>query len=1044
MLEARLLGRFDVRVDGTAVEIPSRPAQSLFAYLLLNAGVSQRRERLAGLLWPESADESARSNLRHALWRVRRSLEAAGASSAVSADDLSVTVPDGLQLRVDAAVLQARDGSAADVAALRVRAGVYGGELLPGFYDEWVILERERMKAIFERTMQELLDKLVEEQRWAEVAEWGERWISVARSPELAFRSLMVAASGRGDVSAVVAAYRRCATTLQEDLGVEPSEQTRTLYERLSKGLSPVLVSARPAERGTTRAAEHDAAPAVGDPPYKGLECFEAVDAARFFGREDLVARLVERVRERSFLGIIGASGSGKSSLVRAGLVPALVASEGRTGGYRSVVITPTARPLESLAVALAPPGGAPAVVASLIDSLAQDPRTLRLAIRTSGRGGSVLVVDQFEELFTECDDELERGAFIENLVAAAGTESASVVVTLRADFYGQCARYAPLRDRLAAEQEYIGPMTAPELRRSIEEPARRAAWEFEPGLVDLLLRDVGDEPGALPLLSHALLETWKRRRGRTMTLASYAESGGVQGAIARTAESVFNQRLTETERDVARTIFLRLAAFGDEAQTTRRRVAIGDLAASRDQRPVVDQVLRILAEARLVTIGAGTCEVAHEALIREWPTLRQWLSDDREGLRVQRHLSVASQEWDASDREAGALYRGARLGQAVEWSATPTAQPNALEREFLAASSAEANREVAEREGRQRKELADQRRFTAELRWRAYMLGGAFVVALLLAVTAIYFGEQAQASAAAAEFERQRALLESSRSAATTIDSRLKVVRDAMDAVANADLVYRVQTSDANMQVALSAMAAFGGDVVLLFAVESPAGEDVGPSIIAPDFGARLRARAERARDAAAPATKVQLVCEQAHMSVPYPPAAGDAPSVAMVKYVSTTIGFRQVQCLPYGLVAEISLRRAGEWMAGALAPDDDAYLVDGVGRLLARARRSDIQYFRDLSDSGLVAAGLAAPDAFLRRDADPLSAEPTLAAMAPVGETGWRVIVVRSISAAPQQLEVSIEPLRLLGGLSVLLLAVSAVAFAVRRRHRTASARN
>lgn len=1051
MLEARLLGRFEVLVNGGPVQIPSRPAQSLFAYLLLNAGVAHRRERLAGLLWPDSDEENARSNLRHALWRIRRSLDAAGTATVLSADDLSVTVADGSQLWVDAAVLHGFDKSAPATDALRQRAAAYGGELLPGFYDEWVILERERLKGIFERTMQQLLDRLLDEQRWADVSEWGEHWISVAQSPEPAFRSLMVAAAVRGDISGVVAAYRRCAGALKTDLGVEPSEQTRTLYERLSQGRSPVLVSTRPAVPSLSiETADRNAPPAAGDPPYKGLEYFDAIDTARFYGREELVAQLTSRVAERNFLAIIGASGSGKSSLVRAGVVPALVSARGRTGEYRVVVITPTARPLESLAVAFAPAGGAPAAVASFVDSLARDPRTLRLALRTlAGRGGSLLVVDQFEELFTECDNDRERSAFIENLLAAAEKNGvASLLLTLRADFYGQCARYAGLRDRLAGEQEYIGPMTTPELRRAIEEPARRASWEFDPGLVELFLRDVGDEPGALPLLSHALLETWKRRRGRTMTLESYAESGGVHGAIARTAESVYNQRLTATERDVARAIFIRLAAFGGEAQTTRRRVAIGDLTPSEDQRPVVDQVLRILAEARLITIGAGTVEVAHEALIREWPTLRQWLSEDREGLRIHGHLSLASQEWDASGRGVGELYRGARLGQALEWSATAAGQPNALEREFLNASAAEANREVAEREARQRKELEDQRCFAAQLRRRAYLLGGAFVIALLLAVTALVFGEQARTSAAATQFEQQRALLESSRSAAASVESRLKQLRDAMNASANASLVYLIETSDPSLPRVLGGMLTFGGDVVVLFVTQYQTGE-----IVAPGFETTFRTRAERARDASAgSALEAQESCRMLlqldsgarqaasaqekfrlfYISSPYRPVAGDTPSVSMIKYDA-------VQCLPYALVAEVSLRRAGEWMVGALAPGDDAYLVDRAGRLLARARHSETDYFRDLTGSEIVTAALASPEAFLRRAADPLDGEPRLAAAAPLGETGWRVIVVRPVSAAQHQPEMSPDLLRVLGALlAALLIALSGGALVVRKGWR------
>ncbi len=753
MLEARLFGRFDVRLDGAEVHVPSRPAQSLLAFLLLNPGMAHRRERLAGLLWPDSAEESARSNLRHALWRVRRSLEAAGSADCLLADDLSVGFDTRIPHWIDAAQLVGDRKSAETADSLRERVSVYGGELLPGFYDEWVILERERLKGIFERAIQKLVDQLMREEKWTDVAEWSEHWISSAHSPEPAFRALMSAAAAAGDVAGVAVAYRRCAAALRADLGVEPSAQTRSLYGVLSTGGLPVRLGDATAVSVKAEPVR-DIAPAPGDPPYKGLQFFGEIDAGGFFGREALVAGLVARLRESRFLAVLGASGSGKSSLVRAGLVPAVLRSTEPDRPDRATILTPTAHPLESLAVALARAGVTSAdATASLVDSLATDSRSLQLTLRASAGASTdhLLVVDQFEEVFTECADEGERRSFIENLLGAA-SGSATVILAMRADFYGHCARYARLRDHLAAQQEYIGPMTAAELRRAIEEPARRGGWEFEPGLVDLLLRDIGDEPGALPLLSHALLETWQRRRGRAMTLRSYAESGGVQGAIARTAETVYNQRLDAEEQELARAIFLRLAAFGDDAQTTRRRVAIDDLAPTADQRATTDRVLRILADARLISIGAETVEVAHEALIREWPTLQQWLNDDREGLRVHRHLSIASQEWDASARETSELYRGARLGQALEWSAARGARLNALEREFLEVSAEAANRETTEREERRRSELETARGVAREMRTRAFALTGAFVLAIVLAGLALYFGEQARSSALATQ----------------------------------------------------------------------------------------------------------------------------------------------------------------------------------------------------------------------------------------------------------------------------------------------------
>ncbi len=222
----------------------------------------------------------------------------------------------------------------------------------------------------------------------------------------------------------------------------------------------------------------------------------------------------------------------------------------------------------------------------SIMDDMARDSRSLNLflkgVVKSAGSSRILLVIDQFEELFTLSRSEKERSAFIENLLTAASEPDgpAVVVITLRADFYAFCAGYPMLREALASRQEYIGTMSDTELRRAIEEPAQRARWELEPGLVDLLLHDVGHEPGALPLLSHALLETWQRRRGRTMTMSGYAASGGVRGAIAETAETIFADQFSAEQQAIARRIFIRLTELGDKTSTgdTRRRAAYREL----------------------------------------------------------------------------------------------------------------------------------------------------------------------------------------------------------------------------------------------------------------------------------------------------------------------------------------------------------------------------------------------------------------------------------------------------------------------------------
>jgi len=527
-------------------------------------------------------------------------------------------------------------------------------------------------------------------------------------------------------------------------------------------------------------------APGLGLCPFKGLNYFDEADADLFVGREELTARLVERVVTLAsggttdglrFLAVIGASGSGKSSLVRAGLVPAIRWNR-QSIDWQIHIITPTAHPLESLAASLTQEKPSVAATAVLMDDLAHDPRSLQIfAKRELGsRVGLhlLLVIDQFEELFVLCRSEVERAAFIGNLLAAASEVAGPVIVliTLRADFYAHCANYTQLRAALAQNQEYIGAMSNEELRRAIEEPARRGRWEFEPGLIDLLLHDVGHEPGALPLLSHALMETWHRRRGRMLTLSGYTASGSVRGAIAETAEMVFIDLFSHQQQEIARRIFLRLTELGDETSTgdTRRRAMFTELILRPEDADTTQYVLKVLADARLITTSEDTVEVAHEALIREWPTLRGWLEDNREGLRLHRQLTEAAQEWEALNRDPDMLFRGTRLSQAQEWAETHRDEMNQIECEFLDASVAWSQQEAVEREAQRQRELEaaqrlaesekqraeEQSNFASQMSKRARYLTGAFIVALLMAFTALYFGSQARKTAITAQNDRR------------------------------------------------------------------------------------------------------------------------------------------------------------------------------------------------------------------------------------------------------------------------------------------------
>jgi WD40 repeat protein len=513
-------------------------------------------------------------------------------------------------------------------------------------------------------------------------------------------------------------------------------------------------------------------APGLGLCPYKGLDYFDEGDAELFVGRELLTEKLVENVFRLSsndqneagrFFAIVGASGSGKSSLVRAGMVPAIRWNK-TASNWLIYVFTPTAHPLESMATTLTRESPLTAT-AQLIDDLAGEPRALSLYINRALKVNSstyfLLVIDQFEELFSLCRSKIERSAFIDNLLMSAedADGKAIIVITLRADFYAHCASYLQLRQALARHQEYIGVMSDEEMRRAIEEPARRGRWEFEPGLVDLILQDVGHEPGALPLLSHALLETWQRRQGRAMTLSGYISSGGVRGAIAETAEAVFTDQFNHEQQAIARRIFLRLTELGDETATgdTRRRATINELIMKPEESDATQVVLKALADARLVTTSEDSVQVAHEALIREWPTLRGWLEDNREGLRLHRQMTEAAQEWLAAERGSDILFRGARLVQAREWAINHGDDMNALEQEFLQASLVFSEQEAAEREAARQRELevaqklANTERQRAEegiksslrLRRRAILLGVVGLVAVLLTVLVIFAWRQ-------------------------------------------------------------------------------------------------------------------------------------------------------------------------------------------------------------------------------------------------------------------------------------------------------------
>ncbi len=297
MLEIRLLGAFSIRSGKKSIPLPSRSAQSLFAYLILNAGTAYRREKLAGQLWPDSTEESARDYLRHALWRIRKALRSASLGTCLQADDLTVAIVASADYRLDTAVL-ARAGECTSADELMETLSSYGGELLPGFYDDWVILEREHLQALFEREMGRLLGLLQETGRWQDMLQWAEKWIALGQRPEPAYRALMSAHAANGDMSRVAAAYERCVKTLRE-FGVEPSEQTKSLYDDIKSGKHSTAIAPDP----------------TALPPKLVPSSNIPVPLTSFVGRARELKKIAELLSSSRLLTLTGPGGVGKTRL---------------------------------------------------------------------------------------------------------------------------------------------------------------------------------------------------------------------------------------------------------------------------------------------------------------------------------------------------------------------------------------------------------------------------------------------------------------------------------------------------------------------------------------------------------------------------------------------------------------------------------------------------------------------------------------------------------------------------------------------------------
>lgn len=753
-LDVRILGPLVVRVSGVAVPMGGPKQRGVLAMLLLSANRVVSRDRLIVELLADQSIGSADHALRNHVSRLRKVL----APAAVEQPRLLARAP-GYLLRVDSGELDyeqfellvsdgrellAAGAPEAASAAFRAAEALWTGRALAD-------LETEPFARVEVERLEELRLAAVEDRIEADMLAGRQRALVPeleALAAEHPFRErfhaqLMLALYRCGRQAEGLEVYRDARRQMRDELGLDPGVELQQL-ERAILTQDPALQLAPP-ESG--RAGQRPVPPVC---PYKGWAQYDAADAQLFFGRERLVRELLARFADVPLLAIVGASGSGKSSLLRAGLLPAL--------GCESRILRPSEQPASGLA--------------ELIAGVHPGERL-------------VVAVDQFEELLAASVAEPERRAFIASLTDACWDPERRVriVLALRADFFADLARYGELAELVGANHVLLGPMSGGDLRRAIVGPAERAGLAVEPALVDTLVSEVSGERGGLPLLSTTLVDLWHERDGDSLALSAYQRTGGLNGAIGRHAEAAFGA-LTDEERTAARRVLLHLVAGGDGEAVIRRRVAPEAL--NPDHDPTVARVVARLIDSRLLVAGAGTVELVHETLIEHWARLAEWLAEDADGERLHRRLAQAAGEWQAGGRDTSELYHGARLAATLEWVAatgTGTALA-AVEQEFLA-------------EGRKAATRASRR-----LRIVLASVVGLLILAVMAAAIAWQQRGDARRQATAAEAQRlgAQALIDPS------LDQSLLLAREAVrlddSAVTRGDLLAALLRSPAAIGV--------------------------------------------------------------------------------------------------------------------------------------------------------------------------------------------------------------------------------------------------
>jgi DNA-binding SARP family transcriptional activator/ABC-type glycerol-3-phosphate transport system substrate-binding protein len=783
-MEFRILGTLAVLDGATSVALGGRRQQLVLAGLLVHANETVTTDRLIDIVWGTSPPATARKTLQVYVSRLRQALGDESIGS--NADGYRLRgAPDDIDAsRFERLVEEARNRFATDPAGaaitLRAALALWQGAPWGPLGDEPALrahrqrLEERRLEAIEARVEADLVTGNA-------AGLVGELEALIADHPlrEPLHGRLMRTLYEAGRQADALAAFHRLRDGLDRELGIVPSPALQRLHERILRQ-DPGLSRSKPP--GQQPEVPLDAA--VGTAPrnpYKGLRAFTEDDAGDFFGREPVVTAMLERVATTRFLAVVGPSGSGKSSVVRAGVLPALRWGDRHAGQDESqdpdawliATMVPGSHPFEAVEAALL--RACPIPPPSLRDQFRGDDLDLLravLRIRPEDHTRVLLVIDQFEELYLLVDDHLVQQRFARNLVEAVEDPATklTVLVTLRADLFDR-----PLSDRTLGELVGQGLLSLPPLRpgqleAACSRPAAAVGVTVEPELAAELVSDVADEPGALPLFEYALTETFAARRGGTLSLDTYRRIGGLQGALGRRSDEVFAD-LGAAERDAARQLFLRLVTFGDSSEATRRRVRRSELDALDLGRGVVTDVIDAFGRARLLAFdrdpvtGEGTVEVAHEALLGAWPRLRTWIDEAHQELRLHRTLTVAAAEWEAADRDPDYLLSGSRLAlhdhrdDRTQGAVVLTSS----ERAFLEASRERRDLAVTEEAERQRHELELERRARRRLRTLVAVLASAALLGVGLTGYAVVQAREAREArdqaVAASELLRGREL---------------------------------------------------------------------------------------------------------------------------------------------------------------------------------------------------------------------------------------------------------------------------------------------